>query len=92
MSNPKTGCRLEGLTGLTPLAATTNCPDPEAAYERLFKGGRVPLYMKLPPDLNALLDREARAEGMSRPQAVIQILEMYFDEKFAMPGGSGDRP
>jgi len=35
MTKPLTGCRLDELTGLTPLSATTTCPDPEVAYQRL---------------------------------------------------------
>jgi cytochrome P450 len=35
MTTPKTGCPLEKLTDLTPLSATTTCPDPAAAYQRL---------------------------------------------------------
>ncbi|MEV7043944.1 cytochrome P450 [Amycolatopsis sp. NPDC051061] len=35
MTTPSTDCRLDGLTGLTPLSATTACPRPEAAYRQL---------------------------------------------------------
>ncbi|MEU0529156.1 cytochrome P450 [Amycolatopsis tolypomycina] len=35
MSAPVTGCRLAELTDLTPLSATTTCPDPAGAYARL---------------------------------------------------------
>jgi cytochrome P450 len=35
MSTPVIGCRLAELTDLTPLSATTTCPDPVAAYARL---------------------------------------------------------
>ncbi|SEB47439.1 Cytochrome P450 [Amycolatopsis tolypomycina] len=34
---PKTGCYLEGLSGLTSLSATTTCLDPQAAYRRLWE-------------------------------------------------------
>ncbi len=64
MSNPKTGCRLEGLTGLTPLAATTNCPDPEAAYERLREAWGPVAPVELEPGIPAWLVmgyREIRA-------------------------------
>jgi cytochrome P450 len=35
MTKPRTGCRLAELTDLTSLSATTMCPDPAAAYQRL---------------------------------------------------------
>ncbi|MCR6488333.1 cytochrome P450 [Amycolatopsis sp. OK19-0408] len=65
MTTPKTGCPLEKLNDLTPLSATTTCPDPAAAYQRLWTdwGGPV-AAVELEPGIPAWLVmgyRELRA-------------------------------
>jgi cytochrome P450 len=64
MSMPLTGCRFDELTDLTPLSATTTCPDPDAAYQRLRETWGPVAPVELEPGIPAWLVmgyREIRA-------------------------------
>jgi cytochrome P450 len=55
MPEPKTGCRLAKLADLTPLTATTMCPDPGAAYRQLFESWGPVAPVELEPGVPAWL-------------------------------------